>query len=187
VLVSSFLVNEKEMTRFRWFAVVSLTAVVLDQLSKAWVRAALLPGEGREVLPGWVQWTHVHNHGAAWGVLSGRRWLLVAIAALVIAAIVSAAREWGQRSAPANIGLALILGGAVGNLIDRVMQGFVTDFVDLQTPIRWLETFPVWNIADAALTVGVCFIAWDFLRSPESRASEAQPREAPPVEMRETL
>ena len=159
----------------RWFWLCTLLVVALDQAAKAWARAALLPLESRAVLEGWLSWTHVQNHGAAWGMLSGQRWLLVGVAALVIVAVASAARDLGARSPWANIGLAFVLGGAIGNLIDRLLQGFVTDFVDLGSPWRFVREFPVWNVADAALTLGVVLMAWSFLRP-----APAHPA-APPV------
>lgn len=164
----------------RWFWACALGVVLLDQACKQWVRSALVLGEPRVVIGGWLSWTHVQNHGAAWGVLEGQRWLLVAVAALVILVVAGAARDLGARSPLSNLGLSLVLGGAIGNLSDRVMQGFVTDFIDLGTPWRWLREFPIWNVADAALTVGVALLAIDFLRlrpdqtaSPTSQASTA--------------
>lgn len=156
----------------RWFWACALGVVLLDQACKVWVVSALTLGEPRVVIGGWLSWTHVQNHGAAWGVLEGQRWLLVGVAALVIAVVAGAARDLGARSAFSNVGLALVLGGAIGNLTDRVRQGFVTDFIDLETPWRWLREFPIWNVADAALTVGVALLAIDFLRLRPDRVAQ---------------
>ena len=154
--------------------------VLLDQACKAWVVSALALGEPQVAIGGWLSWTHVQNHGAAWGVLEGQRWLLVGVAALVIVVVAGAARDLGARSPLSNLGLSLVLGGAIGNLTDRVRQGFVTDFIDLQTPWRWLQEFPIWNVADAALTVGVALLAIDFLRLRPDQV--AQPVAQPPVQ-----
>ena len=135
-----------------------------DQVVKAWIRHEFELGQSRVIVPGWLHFTYVLNHGAAWGVLTGQRWLLVGVATVVVFLVCLAARDMGQRSVLSNIGLGLILGGALGNLIDRIASGAVTDFVDLDTPWRWLQTFPVWNIADAALTIGVSCLLLDFLR-----------------------
>lgn len=154
----------------RWFWGCALAVVLVDQACKSWVRQSLGLGEPRVVIGGWLSWTHVQNHGAAWGVLEGHRWLLVGVAALVVVIVAGAARDLGARSPLSNMGLALVLGGAIGNLLDRVAQGFVTDFVDLESPWRVLREFPVWNVADAALTVGVALLAIDFLRLRPDRA-----------------
>jgi len=162
----------------RWFWGWALAVVILDQAAKSWVRASLGLGEPRVVIGGWLSWTHVQNHGAAWGVLEGQRWLLVGVAAVVVAVVAAAARDLGARSPFSNAGLALVLGGAIGNLADRVRQGFVTDFVDLESPWRWLREFPVWNVADAALTIGVLLLAIDFLRLRPDRSPAPS---SPPV------
>lgn len=154
------------------FFFVAALALVADQLSKIAVRRSLEPGDHFDVVSGWLHFGHVHNYGAAWGVLSGQRWLLVVFTLIVSAAIVWSAREMVERGKLATIGLGLILGGAVGNLIDRVLQGYVTDFIDLDTPVEVLRTFPVFNIADSALTVGVILMLLSLLFArPEGQKS----------------
>ena len=144
--------------RLLMFALIAFGAVILDQLSKLWVRAAIPMNSDVPVLPGWVHLTHTLNHGAAWSMLSGQRWLLVGVTVIVVGVVVALARDFARRGTLPIVGLGLILGGAIGNLIDRVLAGAVTDFIDLDTPLRWLETFPVFNIADSALTVGVALL-----------------------------
>jgi signal peptidase II len=145
------------------FWALALTVVALDQLVKFWVRATFALGEGQDVLPGWLHWTHVRNQGAAWGMMAGQRFFLIAITLGVLVAVTIIAREIAARGVLASCGLGLILGGAVGNLIDRVWLGAVTDFIDLDTPLAWLQTFPVFNLADSALTVGVVLLLIDLL------------------------
>lgn len=147
----------------RFFALMSFAVIVADQISKAWVRAALTLNIEHEVIPGWLSFSHILNKGAAWGMLSGQRWFLIAITLFVMVIVSQMAREFAPHSAMARLGLGLILGGAIGNLIDRIWQGAVTDFIDLQTPIEWIRTFPVFNIADSALTVGVIVLLIDFI------------------------
>lgn len=151
--------------RFGLFLTTSVLAVIADQLSKLWVRMALPPGDIRLVVLGWVHLAHVHNRGAAWGMLDGQRVFLVGITFLVVFVVMRLAHEITQRSIIAACGLGLILGGAVGNLIDRVLYASVTDFIDLDTPWNFLQTFPVFNLADSALTVGVILLVLDFLLS----------------------
>jgi signal peptidase II len=151
------------------FVVVASVVVALDQFFKLWIRRTLPPGETIVLLPGWLHLSHSLNSGAAWGMMSGQRWLLVAISLGVSFFIVQLAREYSARGALALSALGLILGGAIGNLIDRVAFGHVTDMIDLDTPFEILRTFPVFNIADSALTIGVILLILDFLlhREPE--------------------
>lgn len=145
------------------FALTAVFSVLVDQLSKAWIRHALPIGGEMPLIPGWIHLSHVLNHGAAWGLLSGRRWLLIIVTLGVIGVVANLARDIAGRSRLAGVGLGLILGGAVGNLIDRAASGVVTDFIDLDTPIQFLRTFPVWNGADSALTIGVILLLIEAL------------------------
>lgn len=159
---------QREARGLRLFWLTAALCIVLDQISKAWVRAAIPYNGTVPLLPGWVHLTHVNNLGAAWGVLTGQRWLLVAVAVGVVAMVGSACRDVVRRGPLSGCGLGLILGGAIGNLLDRIVAGRVTDFIDLDTPVAYLRTFPVWNVADAALTVGaVCLILSFLLPSPQ--------------------
>jgi signal peptidase II len=147
----------------RFFALVALTTVFADQLSKAWIRSWLPLNTGHEIIPGWLKFSHVLNEGAAWGMLAGQRWFLVAVTLIVMVVVSQMAREFAPHSRSARFGLGLILGGAVGNLIDRITAGAVTDFVDMQTSIEFIRTFPIFNVADSALTVGVILLILDVL------------------------
>ena len=153
--------------RLHWFAGAATLALALDQLTKMWVRANLPEGAQLPLVPGWIHLEHVKNHGAAWGVLAGQKWLLIAFTIAVTALVISSAREVSRRGKLAAIGFGFILGGALGNLIDRVLYGYVTDFFDLDTPVRWLQTFPVFNVADSALTAGVILMLITLLRFPD--------------------
>lgn len=147
----------------RFFALVSLAVIAVDQLSKAWIRSWLSLHTEHEIIPGWLSFSHILNHGAAWGMLSGQRWFLIAVTLFVMFIVSQMARELAPHSKAARLGLGLILGGAIGNLIDRIWMGAVTDFIDMQTSIEWIRTFPIFNIADSALTVGVVILLIDFL------------------------
>ena len=159
------------------FLLAALSSLAADQLSKIWIRAQLPEGARLEMVPNWIHLEHVSNFGAAWGVLSGRKWLLVAFTALVIAVIGASAREVASRGKLAATGFGMILGGALGNLVDRIVLGHVTDFFDLDTPFRALQTFPVFNVADSALTVGVVLMLLSFVLTrprPQSVVPDSQ-------------
>ena len=155
--------------RMGWFVGAAILALALDQISKIIVRAGLGVGSRWPLIPGWIHFEHVQNHGAAWGVLAGQKWLLILFTVAVTALVVSSAREVSRRGKLAAIGFGFILGGALGNLIDRVVFGYVTDFFDLDTPISWLQTFPVFNVADSALTAGVVLMLITLLRFPDEK------------------
>lgn len=150
-------------------------ALLLDRASKAWVNSHI-PLNGRlELVPGWVHLQHVQNHGAAWSVLSGQRALLVGFTLVVIVMLALSAREVARQGAFAATAFGLIVGGALGNFIDRAFQGSVTDFFDLDTPVAWLQTFPVFNIADSALTVGVALLLASMALKGRRSPSKAAP------------
>jgi signal peptidase II len=164
-----------------WFFSAAIFALVLDFWSKWWVKAHLKLGQAVDVLPGWFHFEHVQNPGAAWGLFSGRKWLLVSFTVVVTLLVIASAKEVSSKGKLSALGFGFILGGALGNLFDRLSQGYVTDFIDLDTPIRWLQTFPVFNIADSALTVGVILLLLSMLRQdrPASTASEVAHSETP--------
>lgn len=140
--------------RFALTLLVALVVVAGDALAKRAVRQSLDLGERREVVPGLLVVTRVHNTGAAYGLLTGRRWLLVLTAAIIAAAtpLLLRALPIGSRWAwAAPLLTGMVLGGAAGNLIERARRGYVTDF--LQVPP--MPLFQVFNLADASISVAI--------------------------------
>jgi signal peptidase II len=139
--------------------------VALDQAAKALVRSSFELHESLEIIPGFFNLTRVHNYGAAFGLLNAADFpfktvvlSIVATAALLALTVYAATLPVEQLLA--RIGLALIVGGAGGNLIDRLGAGYVVDFVD----VYWRDWhFWAFNVADAAITVGVAFMILDLL------------------------
>jgi len=136
--------------------------IVLDLATKAWVTAAFQYGEVRPVLP-FFNLVLVHNTGAAFSFLAGasgwQRWFFTAITVAISAFIVVTLRKHHADRWMAAA-LALVLGGALGNLYDRVTLGHVVDFVQLHAA-GWY--FPAFNVADSAITAGVAMLIWDSL------------------------
>lgn len=158
----------------RLVGALGVVVVVLDQLTKAWVRDAYALGEGTPLIDGVVWLTRVHNTGAAFGMLRGKQWLLAAFAVVVLVAIGWIVARVKHLHPLVGVGLGLVAGGAAGNLIDRVVLSGVTDFIDF----GW---FPVFNVADIALDVGVALIViWLlFFDGREHAAQPASHRGAP--------
>ena len=139
--------------------------VALDQLTKAAVRVLLPLGESRRIIPQLLDLTHVHNTGAAFGLLNAADFpykpaVMIGIAAIALVAIAAYATQLGFHERTARFGLALILGGAFGNLIDRAIAGYVVDFVD----VYWGSThFWAFNVADSAITIGAILVLLDMI------------------------
>lgn len=139
--------------------------VAADQLTKAIVRQVLPLGESRSIVPEFLDLTHVHNTGAAFGLLNAvdfpyKPIVMIAIAAVALVAIAAYATQLGFQERMARLGLALILGGAFGNLIDRASAGYVVDFVD----VYWGAThFWAFNVADSAITIGAILVLLDMI------------------------
>lgn len=126
-----------------------VSLVGLDQFVKYWVSANIALGTSHGFIPGLMNLTNLHNNGAAWSILEGQQWFfyLITLAAVVVLAYLM--RQW-RTNRWKMIALSLIMAGALGNFIDRVHQHYVVDMFEL-LPIN----FPVFNVADSCLTVGV--------------------------------
>ena len=149
--------------RHEWLLIASVAA--FDQLTKYLVVRRLELHESVAIIPGLVDFTHVRNTGAAFGLLNavefpGKPLVIAAIALVALAVMGAYAAQLPAEHRVARIGLALILGGAAGNLIDRIRQGYVVDYVDVY---RGDWHFWAFNVADAAITAGVILIVLDLL------------------------
>jgi len=170
--------------RFRYLAVTAIV-LVLDQITKYWVAAAL-QGDGEiVVVRGLMNLSYTENSGIAFGMLNNgdMKWLLIAISVAAIAVVVF----YLTRTSPANrillVALGLLAGGISGNLIDRIRMGRVIDFIEVfYRSYHW----PVFNVADAAISVGAVLLAVDLFLAPgASRTGAAEAGESysgePPV------
>lgn len=149
---------QSQSAAMRLLFAVAFISLLIDQFSKSWIRTSLPLGDEIQVIPGFMHLSHIANHGAAWGMLAGRRWLLIGVSLAVVVALAAGARQIAARGRFVATGMGFIFGGAVGNLIDRVFFGWVTDMIDMDTSISFIRNFPVFNVADSALTVGVCIL-----------------------------
>jgi signal peptidase II len=152
--------------------VVSLAVVVLDLATKAWVSRAFTSGEVREVTP-FFNLVLTHNPGAAFSFLADaggwQRWFFTAAAVAISAAIVYALRRNPDQALLAWA-LALVLGGALGNVYDRITLGHVVDFIQLHAAGYY---WPAFNVADSAISAGIAMLIWDSVR-PGARVRPAR-------------
>jgi signal peptidase II len=133
-----------------------------DRLSRSGVRSIPIPGAADL-----LRLTYVENRGAAFGLLQDQTAFFVFVGIIVIGVIAASYRYLPRSGFRLHLALGLQLGGAVGNLIDRVRQGYVVDFVDFGYRSNW---WPVFNVADSAIVVGVALLALTALRSAEEAA-----------------
>ncbi len=158
------------------FLLISLAVLVLDQWTKWLIESRLLDHANIEVIPGLLNLTHVRNTGVAFGLFATRGNMLgtVILTLLGLAALVFVGyyfRIVPRHDRPLLIALALVMGGAVGNLMDRVLSGAVTDFVDFYYGTYHWHTF---NVADSAISVGIGLMIIGTFRRQEVEPSPAR-------------
>ena len=139
---------------------VAAAVLAMDQATKVWAVSALASSGSMPVIGKWLALTLVHNSGSAFGIIPNASLLLAGLAVVAIVAIVLFERR-GLPGPAVAIAAGLVLGGALGNLSDRLRFGYVIDFVDLQW--RGRNAFPVFNVADSAITVGVLIFGYHIL------------------------
>jgi len=150
----------------RTFWTIFSGVLICDQVTKFAVRASMAPGESRPLVPGLFDLTYVRNMGAAFGIFPGRQPVFALTSAVVLLVLWAYWRRSRPDSVPLVVAISLIASGALGNLIDRVWLGRVTDFL-----ATTFMDFPVFNVADSAISVGtVILILWLLLTPDPSLA-----------------
>ena len=142
--------------RWKWFLVAGGATIVADQITKIAVRASIEPGGRIDVLPGF-DLIRARNKGIAFGLLPGNRGLVIVLAFVALGVIAFVLARLAHQSRAVAIGGGLLLGGSLGNLLDRLARGGVTDFLDL-------PVWPAFNVADIAIVAGAVTIALGLLR-----------------------
>ncbi|MDP0501172.1 MAG: signal peptidase II [Verrucomicrobiota bacterium JB022] len=157
------------LLRYRWFWGVAGVILLLDQLTKIFIaRFSGLPLHdpqgGWEIIPGFFRIVYSVNYGAAWGMMAGMGWLLILLAAVALIAIYAFRHALEMRQRGMQIIFGLIVGGILGNTIDRVAHGYVIDFLDFDLQFyQW----PTFNVADCGIVVGIClYLLWSFRPQP---------------------
>jgi signal peptidase II len=143
----------------RLFLAITLPLYVLDQITKFLVLANIPTHVTIEVIPGFFNLVQVHNTGAAFGMMKDNNWFFIGLASVALVAVAVMARRGCFLDAPSRIGAALLASGIVGNLTDRLLHGYVVDFLDVILP--WYGHWPAFNVADSC----ICVAAFLFLIS----------------------
>lgn len=131
---------------------IALAVTVVDQLTKYAIHQAMVLHESIPVIPGFFHITYILNRGAAFGILENQRWLFLIMAILLFVLYAVFRKKLPEHQA-VQAGAGMLLGGAFGNALDRFLHGAVVDFFDFRI-------WPVFNIADIGIVVGVCLLLW---------------------------
>ena len=137
--------------------IVSIVVVIIDQLVKLLILSSMTLGLSIPVCPGVFHITYIQNPGAAFGILVEQRWIFIVASVILLVVAVCFYQRLQKESPAIKYGTALLLGGAMGNLIDRIWRGQVIDFLDFRV-------WPVFNIADIAIVIGVGGIMYALLQ-----------------------
>ncbi len=156
---------------------ITILLILLDQGTKLWALGSLKPIHSMTVVDGFLDLTFVENRGVAFGMLSGQRWLILVLTGVIAGALIYFYRTLPKKKAylPLRAALLLVLSGAVGNIIDRVCRGYVVDFFDFR-----LINFPIFNVADVLLNIGVVLMLIDILFLEPKRAKKEKNGGNPP-------
>lgn len=157
------------------YLLLALAVLGLDQWTKWLIERHLPLGTSNEVVRGWLHISHLRNSGVAFGLFAdhgaaGGAWLLAALGLVAIVIVTVYFRRAQRDDVVLLLALSLVLGGAAGNLLDRVATGAVTDFVGVYLgSYRW----PDFNVADSAISIGLVLLVFDSFRSPRAEADPA--------------
>ena len=135
--------------------IVAIVILIIDQLTKKIITAIMNIGDSYEVIPHFLNITSHRNNGAAWGILSGKMGFFYIITLIILAVLIIFYIKETKYNAFMQVAISLLFAGALGNFIDRLFNGEVVDFID--TNIFGYD-FPIFNIAESSLTIGVIFV-----------------------------
>ena len=141
-----------------------LLIIGLEQLTKSWIESILQLHESIELIPGFFSLTYARNTGAAWSMLAGQMTFFIVLTSAVLCGLIWLMVKTPKESTWPRISFSLIMGGAIGNFIDRISFGYVRDFLDF---ILFGYDFPIFNVADMALCIGVALLALVMLMDKE--------------------
>ena len=154
---------------------ISVAVFVLDRLSKLWIIHHIFSGQEITVIPHFFHLSHVYNNGAAFSLFSDTpspekvRWMLIGFSVIAIAIVLAVFWRAGRRVSLSSVALALVLGGAIGNLYDRLAYRYVIDFLAFNFGSYH---YPDFNVADSCIVIGACLLLIEVFRAPKSAFSD---------------
>lgn len=175
-----------QMPKLVRFAIPAVISLVIDQATKQWARGALGPegsGRAKSVIGKALSFHYAENPGIAFSMLrdlSGGRFVLAALAIVALVMVLRYLRSTDVTQSRLHVALGLIAGGAIGNLVDRLLYARVVDFILVDVDVWPLNPWPVFNVADIVLVIGVGLIALDMLMARRAAASAAVPGQRAP-------
>lgn len=155
----------------------SAVVFIVDRITKIIVMRHVMPSEEITVIPGWFHITHVYNNGAAFSLLADTsspdevRWILIGFSIFAVIVVFALFWSMARRLNTASVALALILGGAIGNLYDRFSYHYVIDFLAFS---HWHYHYPDFNIADSCIVIGACLLLLEAFRGPNRLFADPQ-------------
>jgi signal peptidase II len=161
----------------RWFALTAGIAFILDKLTKQWILGRLAYGEVEPVVPGWLDWTYVENPGGAFSLFADadptlRTVFFLGMGGVALILLGVFFTQLDRDAWPAAGALGAVLGGALGNLTDRLTHGAVVDWIDVHITATYI--WPTFNVADACIVVGVLLLLGEtFLERPEDEPGDS--------------
>ena len=163
--------NEAPIRALRPMSFYIIVAMVLlaDQYSKAWIQRTMAYGESRPLMGDAFRLTLTQNTGGAWGLMPRGNSLFIGFACCAVLALLVAYHRMPKVELFVGGAFALALGGALGNLTDRIRHGYVVDFFHAK-----IINFPVFNVADSAITLGICFLLVHLLITARAESAEAK-------------
>lgn len=148
----------------------STLVIVVDQATKYWIQSRMAYGESAPVIREVFHITYILNPGAAFGILENKTWFFIAVALALLAGVAYLYPRMPANQPMVKLGAGLLVGGAIGNLIDRVRIGYVVDFFDFRI-------WPIFNVADICIVCGVACLAYYLLLIPDEAESSASGKE----------
>lgn len=167
--------NNNTQNSFLKLLIISLAVFILDRLSKLWVVAHIPSGQDITIIPHFFRLTHVYNNGAAFSLFADTpspdrvRWMLIAFSIVAIVIVLGVLWKAGRTINVTSVALALILGGAAGNLYDRLASRYVIDFLAFNI---FGYHYPDFNVADSCIVIGACLLLIEVFRAPKSLPTE---------------
>ena len=162
----------------RRIAIITALVIVIDQITKQMVKHLLPPGDEKILINGFFKFVHWENTGAAWSMFTGRNYILAIVGVVALLVLFRSRHHFDAHTIIGQVALGLVFGGIIGNLIDRVFVGHVTDFIYFYVQRRGDREigFPAFNIADSAICIGVGLI---FILSWKNEKLPASPDQPP--------